>query len=134
MPLTQRENEKYRQYVSDVAKDMGIFDFQPDQIVWHYTNGTGFLGILQSATLYATQVASLNDVRETKYGTDLYKDAVKALLAGKAGDPVAVNFLNAVLEFIKEEPSISSQPATPATELEGNQLGELGRDVSHRVF
>jgi hypothetical protein len=27
-----------------------------------------------------------------------------------------------------------ARPATPAIELEGNQLGELGRDVSHRVF
>ena len=25
-------------------------------------------------------------------------------------------------------------PATPATELEGDQLGELGRDVCHRIF
>ena len=83
---------------------MGVFDFQPDQIVWHYTNGAGFLGILQSATLYATQVASLNDVRETKYATDLYKDAVKGLLKEKADDPDAVTFLNAVLEFVKEEP------------------------------
>ena len=40
---------------------------------------------MQSSTLYATQVASLNDVKETKYGTDLYKDAVKALVAEKNG-------------------------------------------------
>jgi hypothetical protein len=104
MPVTPQENEKYRQYVSDIAREMGVFDFKPDQIVWHYTNGEGFLGIIQSATLYATQVASLNDVRETKYGTDLYKDAVKALLKEKADDPDAVTFLNAVLEFVKEEP------------------------------
>jgi hypothetical protein len=71
MPVTQHENEEYRQFVSDIAKEMGVFDFQPEQIVWHYTNGAGLVGILQSATLYATQVASLNDVRETKYGTDL---------------------------------------------------------------
>jgi hypothetical protein len=25
-------------------------------------------------------------------------------------------------------------PATPATELEGDQLGEFGRDVCHRIF
>jgi hypothetical protein len=67
----------------------------------------GFLEILQSATLHATQVTSLNDVRERKYGTDLYRDAVKAFLAEKADDPVAVNFANAVLEFVKEEPGLA---------------------------
>jgi hypothetical protein len=30
--------------------------------------------------------------------------------------------------------SISSQPATLAIKLEGEQLGELGRDVCHRIF
>ena len=30
--------------------------------------------------------------------------------------------------------SISSQPATPAIELEGDQLGQLGRDDCHRIF
>jgi hypothetical protein len=70
-------NEKYRRFVSDIAKEMGVFDFQPDQIVWHYTNGAAFLGILQSATLYATQVASLKDIRKTKYRTDLYRKQLK---------------------------------------------------------
>lgn len=104
MPVTLQENEEYRQFVSEVAREMGVFDFEPEQIVWHYTNGAGFLGILQSATIYATQVASLNDAQETKYGTDLYKEAVKALIAKKASDPTAVKFLEGVLEFVKEEP------------------------------
>jgi hypothetical protein len=104
MPVTLEENEKYRRFISDIATEMGIFEFDGEQIVWHYTNGPGFLGILQSQTLYATQVASLNDERETKYATDLYKDAVKKLSAEKKDDPDAVTFLNKVLEYVKEEP------------------------------
>src|SRR5579863_114682 len=105
MPMTLEENEKYRRFVSGVAIEMGIFDFQGDQIVWHYTDGPGFLGILQSSTLYATQVASLSDARETKYATDLYKEAVKELIAEKKDDAAAVSFLNRVLEYVKEEPN-----------------------------
>ncbi len=105
MPVTLEENEKYRRFVSDIAVEMGVFDFDGEQIVWHYTNGPGFLGILQSSTLYATQVASLNDARETKYASDLYRDAVKDLIAGKTDDAEATTFLNRVLEYVKEDPN-----------------------------
>jgi hypothetical protein len=108
MNVTQQENEKYRVFVSDVAKEMGAFDFDPEQIVWHYTNGAGFLGIIQSSTLYATQVASLNDKSETKYATDLYKEAINSLIQEKADDADAVLFLKAVLEYVKEEPDSPS--------------------------
>lgn len=104
MPVTRQENERYRVFVSDVAKEMGVFDGLADQIVWHYTNGAGFLGILQSSTIFATQVSCLNDVRETKYGSDLYKEAVKQLIEERAGVPEDVAFLRRVLEFVKEEP------------------------------
>lgn len=62
------------------------------EIVWHYTNGKGFLGILQSSTLYATQVAALNDSKEADYATDLFKNAVNRLVIEKNGDSDAVEF------------------------------------------
>jgi len=105
MQVTLQENEKYRQFVSDVAKELGVFAFDAEDIVWHYTNGPGFLGILQSATIYATQVASLNDANETKYATDLYKEAIKQLIDESAADAEAVTFLTAVQSFVKEEPN-----------------------------
>jgi hypothetical protein len=104
MQVTLQENEKYRQFVRDVAQRLGVFDFNGEQIVWHYTDGAGLLGILQSATIHATQVASLNDANETKYATDLYKQVVRELITESAGDEEAVAFLTGVLEFVKEEP------------------------------
>lgn len=80
MPVTLQENEQYRAFVSAKAQELGCFDFKPDDIVWHYTNGEGFLGILQSSTIYATQVASLNDKNETKYATDLFKTSLGKLI------------------------------------------------------
>jgi hypothetical protein len=104
MIVTLDENERYRRFVSEVAQEMGVFDFEPEKLVWHYTNGAGFLGILQSATIYASQVSALNDKTETKYATDIYKNAVQELIKERADDHDAVTFLNAVLEFVKDNP------------------------------
>jgi len=104
MQVTLQENEKYRQFVSDIATEMGVFDFNLDDILWHYTNGDGFLGILQNGTIHATQVSCLNDTTETKYASDLYKTAVVQLIKDRENDAEAVAFLNQVLEFVKEEP------------------------------
>jgi Protein of unknown function (DUF2971) len=104
MEITLEENEKYRRFVSDVAREMGAFEFGGDDIIWHYTNGAGFLGILQSSTLFASQVSCLNDTTETKYATDLYKKAVTELIQERSSDQDAVEFLNEVLGYVKEEP------------------------------
>ena len=104
MQVTFEENEKYRLFVNGLANRIGVFDFGSDQLVWHYTDGPGFLGILQSATLFATQVSSLNDPNETKYGTDLYKEVVKQVMAENASDAEAVAFFTGVLEAVKDDP------------------------------
>ena len=104
MPVSQQENNTYREFVSNIATNLGVFDLKGQEIVWHYTNGEGFLGILQSSTLFATQVAALNDSKETEYATDLFKQSVKQVIAEKNGDSDGVAFLNAVLEFVKEQP------------------------------
>lgn len=77
MLVTVDENEQCRRFVNGVAQELGVFDFAQDQIIWHYTSDRGLLGILQSATLFATQVAFLNDERETRYATDLFAAAVE---------------------------------------------------------
>jgi hypothetical protein len=105
MLVTPEEHNQYHQFVSAKAGEMACFDYKPDDIVWHYTNGEGFLGILQSATIHATQVASLNDRRETKYATDYFKTSIQKLLESKKDDIVARDFLQKVLEYVKEDPS-----------------------------
>jgi hypothetical protein len=104
MQITPEEIEKYRRFVSDIAFEMGVFAFKGDDLVWHYTNGPGFLGIIQSGTIFATQVSSLNDTTETKYATDLYKEAISELILEREGDAEALTFLSQVLEFLKDGP------------------------------
>jgi hypothetical protein len=105
MPVTIQESETYRAFVSEKAQEVGLFDYKPDDIVWHYTDGPGFLGIVQSSSIYATQVASLNDKNETKYASDLFKESIKKLIEEKKGDITAETFLQKVLEFVKDDPS-----------------------------
>jgi hypothetical protein len=105
MPVTSDENSKYQQFVSKIAQEAGCFAFKPDDIVWHYTDGPGFLGILESSTVYATQVASLNDKNETKYASALFKAAIEKLVEEKKDDTTARTFLQKVLELTKEDPA-----------------------------
>ena len=112
MPVTPEENEKYRVFVSQIAQKIGCFNYKPDDIVWHYTNGGGFLGILQSSSIYATQVASLNDKNETKYATDLFKTSIEKVIEEKKDDSTARDFLHKVLDFVKEDPSTPTHGAS----------------------
>jgi hypothetical protein len=107
MPVTDQENAEYGEYVKQLAVNMGVFDLKDQKTVWHYTDGSGFLGILQSGTMFATQVSALNDSKETEYGTDLFKDAVQAAIAEADDDSAA--FLKVVLELVKDEPANPTQ-------------------------
>ncbi len=72
----------------------------------------GFLGIVQSSSIYATQVASLNDRNETKYATDLYKLSLQKLIEEKKDDEIARNFLHKVMEYVKEDPTTPTHGAS----------------------
>jgi hypothetical protein len=105
MPVTPKENQRYGELVSEKATQIGLFDFPENQIVWHYTDGPGLLGIIESGTIHATQVAFLNDRNETKYATDLFKREIENLVKENEANPTASKFLNRVLEYIKEDPT-----------------------------
>src|SRR5271165_6371205 len=103
MPVTIEEAIKYRDFVSRIARENGCFEFQPDQVVWHYTDGPGLLGILESSRLHATQVSALNDAKETRHASELFIQAVRLLIEERAGGPDVVRFLNALIGFSEED-------------------------------
>lgn len=64
--------------------------FDPEKAkgtVWHYTDATGLLGILNSGQLWATASLALNDASEVSYGERLIRDVWAA--ANKDGLPEA---------------------------------------------
>jgi Protein of unknown function (DUF2971) len=71
----------------------------PPDILWHYTNAAGFLGIFRSGTLWATNTDYLNDASEMRYARHLVLRGVNSVR------PSAVNreeheVLNLLLECI----------------------------------
>src|ERR1035438_2764586 len=109
MHVTPAENETYRKFVSDLATELGVFDLNGIETVWHYTDGNGFLGILQSGRLYATQVSALNDSKETEYATDLFRDEVRKAIVEQSANGEAVSFFQNILEETKDEPENPTQ-------------------------
>lgn len=109
MQVTPEENTTYGRFVNDLAIELGVFDLQGVEAAWHYTDGNGFLGILQSGRLYATQVAALNDSKETEYATDLFREEVRRAIAEQVGNDDVVSFFQSILGQIKEAPDSPTQ-------------------------
>jgi hypothetical protein len=57
---------------------------QPD-VLWHYTNAAGFLGIFRSGKLWATNTDYLNDASEMRYARILVLRAVYNSRSGAVG-------------------------------------------------
>ena len=79
MPVTSDENQKYADYVSSLVNEINCLNVSPDQRVWHYTTGDALINIIGGGTLYATQVACLNDSTEVRYGSSLLREAYQVL-------------------------------------------------------
>jgi hypothetical protein len=73
-----------------------------------YTTGPGLLGMVESGTIYATQVACLNDSTEIRYTFKLYRDALAELKDKNSEDGDAGRFLAKLLDSSSDDPAIPS--------------------------
>lgn len=76
MPISEQERVKYLEFLLDIVTELKCRGVDPKLLLWHYTSGNGLLGIVGSGTIYATQVACLNDGSEVLYGRHLLRDAL----------------------------------------------------------
>src|SRR5262249_50778753 len=58
--------------------------------IYHYTDENGFRGIIESGTLWCSDIFYLNDPSELRYGVDIAVDMMPAATAG--GPPEAQIF------------------------------------------
>src|SRR5579859_3956399 len=93
---------KYQKFLMEQAVRLGAFKFDPDTLLWHYTNGQSLLKILESRTLYSTQVSCLNDSSEMRYGQTLFKKALTEALSKFAGDDRVKQFAARYIKQIDE--------------------------------
>ena len=75
MPVTQEETNKYYEFVKEQIAILNGMTIEGKQVVWHYTTGDALINIVQSGSLYSTQVSCLNDRTEVHYGGTLLKNA-----------------------------------------------------------
>jgi len=55
----------YQEFVRQQVKQPGSPDFDPDVILWHYTNGAGLLGIVETGTI-STQACCVHEGTERR--------------------------------------------------------------------
>jgi hypothetical protein len=74
----------------------------PDRL-YHYTTGAGLGGILQSGTLWLTDIFALNDPSELRHSVDHAIDLLR--LEARRGHQAAVIFANQFAEIMADAPS-----------------------------
>src|ERR1700733_4056031 len=72
--IQQQDIDEYRRFCIHHARHFGRP--LPDEL-WHYTDASGMIGILESGKIWTTQVTCLNDTLEQRYFGDLVHEAVK---------------------------------------------------------
>lgn len=79
--------------------EMGV---QSDRI-WHYTSTAGAIGILESRTLWATNVQSLNDEDEFFHAMPLVKEELDRIAASRWVHPLQKQYLVDCIARIEDE-------------------------------
>jgi hypothetical protein len=91
-------------YSSFISRASEKLSSEPaEKVVWHYTTGEGLIGIIESGSIYATQIACLNDNTEMRYSSSLLrKELLEARKAIPGGDRLA-NFVNNFINFLDDD-------------------------------
>ena len=55
MAIPADETKRYYDFVNQLIKDLGTIAIPPDSMLWHYTNGTALIAIIETGTIFATQ-------------------------------------------------------------------------------
>jgi hypothetical protein len=106
MAITEEERKQYSEFLTGVAKELKSLDVNLEETIWHYTTGNALLSIIESGTLYSTQVSCLNDSTEIRYATKVLRDAFFNLQAKGSFPAEETRFLGEIIRNIEEEPAI----------------------------
>lgn len=94
-----------------------------DNYLYHYTTAEGLIGIVNTHTIWATNILYLNDTKEFRHGARLGASCVKEWL-GKAIDPDEKAYLEKLLATAEEMQTIEDAPGYVCS------FSELGDDLS----
>ncbi len=127
MPVLQEERDRYKLFIQEQAATLGAFDFDTNRILWHYTTGDALLSIIESGSLWATQVSCLNDTTELGYGAKLLKDAAEDFQSEEPVDP----YVDLLVKQMREAPlEIGGMPINVPSPLFVSCFSALEDDLS----
>lgn len=67
--------------------------------LWHYTDASGFIGVITSHTLWATSLGALNDSAEYKHGRELLDKILRAVLDSRFVHPAQKEYLKGIVDI-----------------------------------
>jgi hypothetical protein len=86
---------------------------EPELIVWHYTSGPGLISIIESGTIFATQVSCLNDATEIRYAASKLREALSSLLPSMEEEDVSTKFAKRFIELLQDDDSAPNSVGLP---------------------
>jgi hypothetical protein len=90
-------------------------DWKPsgEQVVWHYTSGNGLISIIESGSIFATQVSCLNDATEIRYSAMRLREAITALLLNMEDDQPETRFAKRYAELLQDDEAAPNSAVLP---------------------
>jgi len=73
--VTPAEHDSYWKFVFQLIQSH--LSGAPPDVLWHYTSGATMIEIIKSGTLFATQIACVNDTTEFRYSVELLIEAFR---------------------------------------------------------
>lgn len=113
MPIPADEKKRYSDFSAQLAREIGALSVPPDTYLWHYTTGACLIAILDSMSIFSTQVSCLNDTSELRYGSKLYREAIEASMPKFSTDSAASKLLVDALDYFKEDADFPFQASVP---------------------
>ncbi len=102
MEIETSDLNRYSAYVLKLVNEMGSLAFDPETILWHYTSGPGLLGMLTSNSIYSTQVSCLNDSKEVRFASELFRESLRNQESCFAGGSREGTFIKEALSYFDE--------------------------------
>jgi hypothetical protein len=113
MPIAAEEKKAYNDFAVELARELGSVLTPPETILWHYTSGPALIAILESMTLFSTQLSCLNDTTELRYASKLFQEALRAKRATVSEEGTESTLLDGALEYFRENPDFPAQAVVP---------------------
>lgn len=113
MTIPADETKRYTDFALQLKSDLETKATPPNLMLWHYTSGGALIDIIDSGTIYATQLSGLNDTTELRYASKLFREALASLRSQVQEDPTSLAFIDGAIGFFKEDADFPWQHVVP---------------------